>query len=113
MQAPESATQYIYLICMMQGRSGAGSFCACAFPPCRPLLHVAHGGRAELLLTVLQCHLKEQSSHIEQGVNSCIVGKTALVTGGNSGIGWCCCMALAKQGAKVYLTARDPEKGER
>jgi len=42
-----------------------------------------------------------------------LTGKTALVTGGNSGIGWCCCMALAKQGAKVYLTARDPEKGER
>ena len=40
-----------------------------------------------------------------------MAGKTVLVTGGNSGIGWCCCMALAKKGAKVYLTSRDPEKG--
>lgn len=39
-------------------------------------------------------------------------GKTALVTGGNSGIGYACCLALAKQNAKVYLAARDLSKGE-
>ena len=36
-----------------------------------------------------------------------------LVTGGNSGIGWTCCMALSKQNAKIYLTARDLQKGQR
>lgn len=39
-------------------------------------------------------------------------GKNVLVTGGNSGIGYACCLALAKQNAKVYLAARDPSKGE-
>jgi NAD(P)-dependent dehydrogenase (short-subunit alcohol dehydrogenase family) len=42
-----------------------------------------------------------------------LTGKTVIVTGGNSGIGYAACMALAKQNAKVYLTARDLPKGER
>ncbi|CAK0731708.1 hypothetical protein CVIRNUC_000032 [Coccomyxa viridis] len=40
-----------------------------------------------------------------------MAGKTVIVTGGNSGIGWASCLALAKQNAKVYLTAREPQKG--
>ena len=64
--------------------------------------------------TYCERSLMEQWGKKDQCVQwHCYAGKTALVTGGNSGIGWCCCMALAKQGAKVYLTARDPEKGER
>lgn len=39
-------------------------------------------------------------------------GKIALVTGGNSGIGWDTCEMLAGAGAKVILAARNAERGE-
>lgn len=40
-------------------------------------------------------------------------GKIALVTGGNSGLGYETVKALALKGAKVYLTSRDITKGEK
>ncbi len=39
------------------------------------------------------------------------VGRTFIVTGGNSGLGFETCRELARAGARVILTARDPEKG--
>jgi NAD(P)-dependent dehydrogenase (short-subunit alcohol dehydrogenase family) len=39
-------------------------------------------------------------------------GKTVLVTGANTGIGWETAAALAEMGASVVLTARDAAKGE-
>ena len=39
-------------------------------------------------------------------------GKTALVTGGNSGLGLATVKALASKGAHVILAARDEEKGK-
>jgi NAD(P)-dependent dehydrogenase (short-subunit alcohol dehydrogenase family) len=38
-------------------------------------------------------------------------GRTALVTGGNSGIGWYTCLELARHGARVWLASRNAERG--
>jgi NAD(P)-dependent dehydrogenase (short-subunit alcohol dehydrogenase family) len=38
--------------------------------------------------------------------------KTVIVTGGNSGIGLETAVGLARQGANVIITARDPERGK-
>jgi NAD(P)-dependent dehydrogenase (short-subunit alcohol dehydrogenase family) len=40
------------------------------------------------------------------------VARTALVTGGNRGIGLEACRQLAESGMRVVLAARDPEKGK-
>jgi NAD(P)-dependent dehydrogenase (short-subunit alcohol dehydrogenase family) len=41
-----------------------------------------------------------------------LTGKTALVTGANSGIGYHAVLGLAEHGAHVLLAARNPERGE-
>lgn len=38
-------------------------------------------------------------------------GRTVLVTGANSGLGFLTCLELARHGARVIMTARDLEKG--
>jgi len=40
-------------------------------------------------------------------------GRTVLVTGGTSGLGLASATALSTAGARVLLTARDPERGKR
>jgi NAD(P)-dependent dehydrogenase (short-subunit alcohol dehydrogenase family) len=41
-----------------------------------------------------------------------LTGKTAIVTGANSGIGYYTALELARAGADVILACRNPEKGE-
>ena len=41
-----------------------------------------------------------------------VMGKTALVTGGSTGIGKACAMALARSGADVAISARSQSAGE-
>ncbi len=41
-----------------------------------------------------------------------LAGKTAIVTGANSGIGYYTALELARAGADVVLACRNPEKGE-
>jgi 3-oxoacyl-[acyl-carrier protein] reductase len=45
-------------------------------------------------------------------MNNNLEGKTALVTGASQGIGRACALALAKQGARIALAARNEEKLE-
>ena len=40
----------------------------------------------------------------------CITGKTALITGGDSGIGWHTAQELLREGVTVFLTDREPER---
>ncbi len=42
-----------------------------------------------------------------------LTGKTIVVTGANSGLGFECAKTFAQKGATVMLTARNPDKGER
>jgi NAD(P)-dependent dehydrogenase (short-subunit alcohol dehydrogenase family) len=42
-----------------------------------------------------------------------LTGKVAIVSGGNSGIGYALALALAKQNATVYLASRNTEKSQK
>ena len=43
-------------------------------------------------------------------MNLGLKGKRVIVTGGNRGIGRCCALALAREGARICITARDKKR---
>jgi retinol dehydrogenase 12 len=47
-----------------------------------------------------------------QNMNDTMTGKTVVVTGATSGIGFHAAKAMAQQGARVFITARDQAKGD-
>jgi len=49
---------------------------------------------------------------LEVGKMESMAGKTILVTGGTSGIGRATALGLARQGARLLLVGRSPERGE-
>jgi len=57
-----------------------------------------------------QFAFKTTAEQVTAGLD--LKGKTAVVTGGNSGIGLETCRVLAKAGVDVYLCARNKELGE-
>jgi retinol dehydrogenase-12 len=44
--------------------------------------------------------------------SSLVSGRTFLVTGGNTGIGLATAIALARDGGRVYIACRNPDRGE-
>jgi retinol dehydrogenase 14 len=46
------------------------------------------------------------------GRSGCMAGRTVLITGGTSGIGWATATGLAAMGAHLAITGRDPERAE-
>lgn len=42
-----------------------------------------------------------------------LIGKRALVTGANSGIGFQCAKDFARRGAEVHLVCRNPERANK
>ncbi|KAF7283268.1 hypothetical protein GWI33_001092 [Rhynchophorus ferrugineus] len=63
-----------------------------------------------LVILLVKLYIKLTSARCESNV--CLSGKTVIVTGANTGIGYETALDLAKRGAKVILACRNEEKAK-
>jgi len=57
-------------------------------------------------------YIRHQRHFTTSDMDVDLTGKTILITGANSGIGFATSVALASKGATVYLLCRNPERGQ-
>lgn len=63
-----------------------------------------------VILIALKIYLKFRIKR--NGSYRCLIGKTAIITGANTGIGYCTALDLASRGARVILACRNEYKAD-